>query len=85
MSFPLLIDNETVIIISMSASDLKSLLERMGMRPEDVAHETGLATSTIYRFLRGEDINRVTTRLLTEYLASKSSLSPAPSLKATGT
>lgn len=68
----------------MKASDLSEFLRKTGLRPEDVATGTGLSTSTVYRFLRGETNNRVTVRVLSDFVASKGLVSPNAPLKATG-
>jgi predicted transcriptional regulator len=60
----------------MSAKELKAFLSKSGFRPEDIAAATGLGTSTVYRFLRGEGHSRVTERLIAEFVASKTLVSP---------
>lgn len=56
--------------------ELKAFLDKYGLRPEDVASATGLGTTTVYRFLRGESHSRVTARAIADFVASKSTVSP---------
>lgn len=68
----------------MSAAELKAFLEKTGLRPDDVASGTGLATKTVYRFLNGENLTRVNVRAIAEFVASKSKVSPGQPKAATG-
>lgn len=52
----------------MTPYRLRAYLDANDLRPEDVAHETGLGINTVYRYLRGEKVNRVTLKLITEYV-----------------
>lgn len=53
----------------MTPTALRAYLDANKLRPEDVAHETGLGINTIYRYLRGERVTRVTLKLITEYVS----------------
>ncbi len=67
----------------MSAAELKAFLDKHSLRPEDVAAATGLGTTTVYRFLRGEAHSRVTERTLAQFVASKSTASPEAAKRST--
>lgn len=53
----------------MTPAALRAYLDANKLRPEDVAHETGLGINTVYRYLRGERVTRVTLKLITEYVS----------------
>jgi len=68
----------------MSAGDLRKFLDRTGFRPEDIASETGLSVTTIYRFLRGGPHSRSTERAVAQFVASKDKVSPGEAKASTG-
>lgn len=70
--------------MSMSAADLKAFLDKTGLTPTEVAAETGLGVSTVYRFLRGETHNRMTERTLAQFVATKNKVSPQEPQRSTG-
>jgi len=67
----------------MSADELRNFLDRTDFRPEDIASDTGLSLTTVYRFLRGGSHSRSTERALAQFVASKT-VSPDNPKKATG-
>jgi predicted transcriptional regulator len=55
----------------MTPQELKEVLLRTNLDPADIKAETRIAVTTVYRFLRGENINDSTLHTLEQWARSK--------------